>query len=71
MKKYTPPPLRYASIISNKYDFRKNLADFFIDRSRIGLLGTKQRDEAFVGVALWAWPCGRDLWGVAKARFAC
>ena len=29
---------------------------FFIDRSRIGLLGSKQRDEAFVGVTLWAWP---------------
>ena len=29
--------------------------DFYIDRSRIGLLGSKQRDEAFVGVALWAW----------------
>ena len=33
-------------------------APFFIDWSRIGLLGSKKRDEDFVGVALWAWPCG-------------
>ena len=34
--------------------FSMILVDFFIDRSRIGLLGSKQRDEDFVGVALWA-----------------
>ena len=37
------------------------LVDFYIDRSRIGLLGSKGTRP------LWAWPCGCDLCGRGKS----
>ena len=67
-------PLYVATPTFNSHahqDFSMILVDFFIDRSRIGLLGSKQRDEAFVGVALWAWPfVGMALSNKASYGFA-
>ena len=60
--KIYPPPVHWTMIrpfIDRPQGFQHDLVHFYIDRSRIGLLGFQSKGTRH----LWAWPWGRDLCG--------